>query len=124
MCEYLTSPSRQRPRSIGKATSFTLNSVAKPGFIRLSSEDDPCCAYVQFVGVDPDPRDTGGGLFDLPIALARSPLGCQQAQCLTSPVNSGSAAFHTAMGFTAEFVADYDGAGESRLKLTRSLALK
>ena len=89
----------------------------------FQSEADPACAYIHFVVVDPGLRGTGVGrlLYEWFFARARA-LGCQRVECVTSPINTSSAAFHRALGFDAEFVADYDGPGESRLKLTRTLA--
>ena len=91
----------------------------------FQSEADSACAYIHFVGVDPDLRGTGVGrsLYEWFFARART-LGCQRVQCVTSPVNTPSAAFHRALGFDAELVADYDGPGEPRLKLTRTLVLE
>jgi predicted GNAT superfamily acetyltransferase len=43
-------------------------------------------------------------------------------RCVTSPANEGSVAFHTALGFTANRVAeDYDGPGEDRVLLVKQL---
>ena len=99
---------------------------APGGFLcGFQSEADPACAYIHFVGVDPELRGTGVGrsLYEWFFVRARA-LGCQRVQCVTSPVNTRSAAFHRALGFEAELVADYDGPGESRLKLTRTIALE
>lgn len=39
---------------------------------------------------------------------------------MTAPVNTSSIAFHRAMGFEDEIVADYDGPGEDRVVFTRT----
>lgn len=81
------------------------------GFRSQTFQDE---AYVHFVGVDPGRR--GGGLgrelyerfFD-----AIAPRGTVRA--VTSPANERSIAFHRAIGFEVEAVAeDYDGRGAAR----------
>jgi len=83
-------------------TSFVL--VETPqiiGFlVGFQSQSQPQVAYIHFVGVDPEHRGKG---------LARSlylhffdsmhSRGCAEVQCITSPVNKPSIAFHEAMGF-------------------------
>ncbi|HZU13305.1 MAG TPA: GNAT family N-acetyltransferase [Chloroflexota bacterium] len=101
------------------------------GFI---SQTDPRQAYIHFVGVDPRYRGMGLGrqlytrLFDT--AGAR---GCSEVCCVTSPVNTGSIAFHRRMGFDpllgdAEINGipvhrDYDGPGEDRVVFRRPLTV-
>jgi RimJ/RimL family protein N-acetyltransferase len=42
--------------------------------------------------------------------------------CVTSPKNTGSIAFHTRLGFEVEAeVEGYDGSGESRVLLAKTL---
>ena len=44
-------------------------------------------------------------------------------RCVTSPVNEESVAFHEALGFEVERVAqDYDGPGEDRVLFAKRLA--
>jgi hypothetical protein len=44
-------------------------------------------------------------------------------RCVTSPANEGSLAFHRALGFEVDKVAeDYDGPGEDRALLVKLLA--
>lgn len=44
-------------------------------------------------------------------------------RCVTSPVNQGSVAFHKALGFEVEKLAeDYDGPGEDRVLFVKRLA--
>ncbi len=58
-------------------------------------------AYIHFVGVDPSARGRGIGrlLYEAFFAAARA-AGRTSATAITSPVNTGSVAFHRAMGFT------------------------
>jgi predicted GNAT superfamily acetyltransferase len=83
-------------------TSFALVEETNiVGFlIGFKSQSQPNIAYVHFVGVDPAYRGKG---------LARSLylrffdtvqlMGCNEVQCITSPVNKTSIQFHAAMGF-------------------------
>ena len=99
------------------------------GFV---SQTDPKQAYIHFVGVDPNERARGLGraLYEHFFHVVQS-LGCASVTCVTSPVNSGSIAFHRHLGFdvvpgNAEqnntFVhTDYDGLGKSRIIFQRSL---
>lgn len=69
--------------------------------IGFQSQTAPNIGYIHFVGVDPVLRKHG---------LARrlyhtfftslATLGCTEVRCITSPVNTGSVAFHRQMGFT------------------------
>ena len=73
----------------------------------------PAEAYIHFVGVSPDHRRSGLGqrLYEAFFDLARAE-GRRVVRSVTSPVNSGSIAFHRRLGFTAsEPVPDYDGPG-------------
>jgi GNAT superfamily N-acetyltransferase/catechol 2,3-dioxygenase-like lactoylglutathione lyase family enzyme len=90
--------------------------------VGLVSRTDPTAAYIHFVGVDPEARGTGVGrrLYEWFFERAAS-LGCSSVGCVTSPLNTGSRAFHSAMGFTEEQVEDYDGLGEPRMKFRREL---
>lgn len=89
------------------------------GFV---SETDPADAYIHFVGVHPDERGTGVGrrLYERFFAEVTA-LGCARVNCVTGPVNTGSVAFHTAMGFSSKVVADYDGRGNDRVVFERRL---
>jgi ribosomal protein S18 acetylase RimI-like enzyme len=67
------------------------------GFV---SQTMPTIGYIHLIGVAPDVRKLGyGGLlyerfFDLAAVH-----GCTEVQCITPPINSGSIAFHTQLGF-------------------------
>jgi predicted GNAT superfamily acetyltransferase len=90
------------------------------GFLSQSAPDE---AYVHFVGVSPSERGTGLGreLYERFFAAARAQ-GRTRVRCVTSPVNSGSLAFHAALGFEpGPQQADYDGPGEDRVVLSRML---
>ncbi len=87
------------------------------------SAAEPEAAYVHFVGVDPAERGTGLGreLYERFFELARAN-GRTRVSCVTSPANSGSLAFHAAIGFqVGPPQAGYDGPGEDRVVFTRSL---
>ena len=99
------------------------------GFI---SATNPQLAYIHFVGVDPASRgrDVGRRLYEDFMDAVRL-AGCQEVQAVTSPINSGSIAFHRRMGFEIEpgdamtdnvvFTRDYDGPGEDRVRFRRRL---
>jgi ribosomal protein S18 acetylase RimI-like enzyme len=90
------------------------------GFV---SQTDPAEAYVHFVGIDPERRGEGLGrrLYERFFDAARQQ-GCRTVHCVTSPANELSLAFHQALGFEIERVAeDYDGPGEDRVLLVHRL---
>ena len=91
--------------------------------IGFLSAAEPATAYIHFVGVDPAARRTGLGA-----ALYRrfiddvSRAGATTVRAVTSPINTPSIAFHTALGFTVSPVRpDYDGPGHDRVCFTRTL---
>lgn len=90
------------------------------GFLSQTEQDT---AYVHFVGVAPAERGSGLGreLYERFFDAARVN-GRSIVRCVTSPENAASLAFHDALGFEREGVAeDYDGAGSSRVLLARRL---
>ena len=90
------------------------------GFLSQTEDDT---AYVHFVGVAPDERGSGLGreLYEQFFGAARRS-GRSLVRCVTSPQNALSLAFHEALGFEQEGVAeDYDGAGNSRVLLAKRL---
>ncbi len=91
--------------------------------IGFLSQTDPREAYVHFVGVDPKQRGSGLGreLYERFFAAAREH-GREVVRCVTSPANTVSIAFHEALGFTVDRVAeDYDGPGEDRVLFVKRL---
>lgn len=68
------------------------------GFLCADHADE---AYVHFAGVAPEWRRTGlaGDLYRRFFALAREN-GRTAVRAVTAPVNTGSIAFHTALGFS------------------------
>jgi ribosomal protein S18 acetylase RimI-like enzyme len=90
------------------------------GFLSQTFPDE---AYVHFVGVAPAHRRAGLAreLYERFFAAARAQ-GRATVRCVTSPVNTGSVAFHRRLGFEADAeVEDYDGSGESRVLLRKTL---
>jgi predicted GNAT superfamily acetyltransferase len=89
------------------------------GFLSHSRPDE---AYVHLVGIRPDLRGSGLGrdLYERFFELARA-AGRTAVTCITSPVNEGSIAFHTAMGFGSELVPDHSGPGRDRVVFRRPL---
>ena len=90
------------------------------GFV---SQSEPEAAYVHFVGVSPLERGSGLGreLYERFFEVARA-RGRRTVSCVTSPANAGSLAFHHAIGFEpSPPQAGYDGPGEDRVVLTRSI---
>jgi ribosomal protein S18 acetylase RimI-like enzyme len=89
---------------------------------RSQTHDDE--AYVHFVGVDPSRRGSGLGraLYER-FFEAVAPRTVVRA--VTSPVNERSVAFHRAIGFEIDRVdEDYDGRGEARVLLVKTLISK
>lgn len=87
------------------------------------SQTHPEQAYCHFVGVSPAHRKTGlaSELYECLFEAARA-AGRTSVHCVTSPKNAGSIAFHTRIGFDIEAEVDgYDGSGESRVLLAKSL---
>jgi predicted GNAT superfamily acetyltransferase len=90
------------------------------GFLSQTNADE---AYVHFVGVAPEERGSGVGraLYETFFDAARKN-GRRVVRCVTSPSNEESVAFHRALGFEVDRVAgDYDGPGEDRVLLLRTL---
>jgi ribosomal protein S18 acetylase RimI-like enzyme len=90
------------------------------GFLSQTADDE---AYIHFVGIDPDARGEGLGrtLYERFFEEVRSQ-GRTVVRCVTSPVNTGSVAFHEGMGFEVDrVVPDYDGPGEDRVLLVKRL---
>ncbi|HEX6705622.1 MAG TPA: GNAT family N-acetyltransferase [Albitalea sp.] len=125
------------PRLFFEHFNSTSFAIGPPGalhafLVGFVSQSQPGLAYIHFVGVDPAQRGHG---------LARSmyerffgtvgALGCTQVQCITSPVNTGSIAFHRRMGFEllpgdgevdgVPVVLDHGGPGQPRVRFRKVL---
>lgn len=112
--------------------ALEMDQQVKGFLIGFVSQTRPTIAYIHLVGVAPDVRKRGfGGLlyerfFDLAAAY-----DCTEVQCITTPFNSGSIAFHTQLGFelidTGDDIdgipvkLDYAGPGEHRVLLRKQL---
>ena len=91
------------------------------GFLSQTADDE---AYIHFVGVTPEDRGEGLGrtLYERFFEEAHAN-GRTVVRCVTSPLNQGSLAFHQALGFEVERIAeDYDGPGEDRALLVKRLS--
>src|SRR5215212_2268868 len=89
------------------------------GFIvGFRSQSNPEQAYVHFVGVDPESRGSGLGrrLYERFFDAVRA-MGCSEVQCVTSPTNRRSVAFHQSIDFEiVDTARNYDGPGEDRVR--------
>jgi ribosomal protein S18 acetylase RimI-like enzyme len=91
--------------------------------IGILSPSQPDRAYIHFVGVCPAARSRGLArqLYEEFFVLARTD-GRRVVNAITAPVNSGSIAFHRALGFTVSGpVADYEGPGRDYMLFERRL---
>lgn len=99
------------------------------GFMSQSRRGE---AYIHFVGVDPASRGQGlGRALYRAFFKAAADRGAHVVRAVTSPMNTGSLAFHRAMGFRvgeadeeageASVLRDYAGPGQHRLVFSRSL---
>jgi ribosomal protein S18 acetylase RimI-like enzyme len=90
------------------------------GFI---SQSRPNEAYIHFVGVHPDYRNRGLArhLYEEFFRKVRQS-GCDTVRCITSPINEGSIAFHTRMGFSATLATEYAGPGQDRVLFTKTIS--
>jgi GNAT superfamily N-acetyltransferase len=78
--------------------------------------------YVHFIATRDDARGTGlGRRLHEEFAKLAAAQGATRLKAITSLVNTNSVAFHTSIGFQAEVVDDYAGAGEPRVVFTRDL---
>lgn len=117
-----------------RQTSFVAeeNGAIRGFVVGFRSQTHPEQSYIHYVGIDPAMRGSGLGrtLYETFFEAARA-LGCNEVQCVTSPINDRSIAFHRAMGFEmlagdAEIggvpvFTDYDGHGGSRVRFRRPL---
>lgn len=116
-------------------TSFVIGEVnqLQAFLIGFVSQTDRHIAYIHFVGVHPSCRAQGLGrrLYEHFFRVV-SALGCTEVRCITSPVNTGSVAFHRSMGFQLRpgtgqvngipVQLDHEGEGQPRVQFWRALA--
>jgi len=91
--------------------------------VAFMSPSRPDEAYIHFLGVDPQHRGAGIArrLYEDFFALAAR-AGRARVSAITSPVNTGSIAFHERMGFTARGpIADYNQPGTAHVVFERQL---
>ena len=104
-------------------TSFVAeDDGALAGFLcGFRSQTFPDEAYIHFVGVSPDHRGRGVGrlLYERFFAVARAH-SRSVVRCVTAPINQRSVAFHRALGFQVDEVAEgYDGRGGDRVLMSK-----
>jgi ribosomal protein S18 acetylase RimI-like enzyme len=99
------------------------------GFLSQSQPDE---AYIHFVGVHPDYRkqQLGKTLYELFFETVRRH-NRTIVRCITSPVNTGSIAYHTRLGFQIEpqetqkdglsYDPDHDGLSEPRVHFIKRI---
>jgi predicted GNAT superfamily acetyltransferase len=115
-------------------TSFVMgqSGTVQAFLIGFQSQSQPNMAYIHFVGVNPASRSRGlGRQLYLRFFNAALALGCTEVQCITSPVNTGSIAFHRKLGFrllpgTGDIngipvTLNHAGEGQHRVLFSRSL---
>jgi GNAT superfamily N-acetyltransferase len=115
-------------------TSFFVGARHDPEafLVGLRSQSVPSLGYVHFVGVKPELRGRGlGRMLYLRFFETVAGLGCTSVECITSPVNTGSVAFHQRMGFTLlqsdltvngfPVVPHHGGEGQHRVVFRKSL---
>jgi ribosomal protein S18 acetylase RimI-like enzyme len=91
--------------------------------VGILSPSDTTSAYIHFVGVAPGARKSGlaRALYERFFSLARAD-GRSSVRAVTSPVNAGSIAFHSALGFSVTGpVPGYDGPGRDMMAFERAL---
>jgi ribosomal protein S18 acetylase RimI-like enzyme len=117
-----------------RPSSFALetNGAIEGFVVGFRSQSSPSVGYIHFVGVSPNSRGRGYGrmLYDR-FFEAVAGMGCQEVRCITSPLNSGSIAFHRRMGFEIlpgngkiddlSVVLNHAGKGEHRVLFRKEL---
>jgi GNAT superfamily N-acetyltransferase len=116
-------------------TSFAVGppKSAQAFLIGFQSQSFRRVGYIHFAGVNPAMRGKGfGRLLYENFFKAAATLGCTEVQCITSPINTGSIAFHQKMGFMLHqgngeangipVVLNYAGEGQHRILFRRPLS--
>ncbi|MBG9812322.1 hypothetical protein ABD68_12170 [Bacillus endophyticus] len=100
------------------------------GFLSQSHLNE---AYIHFVGVHPEYRGKGVGrrLYNHFFDVVRQN-GRDTIRCITSPINKGSIAYHTKMGFEIEqgdkefnnvsIHTNYDGVNQNRVLFVKNMS--
>ncbi len=106
-------------------TSFIVerNGELAAFLIGFLSQSESRAAYIHFAGVAPAHRQQGLGraLYERFFEAARA-RGAHEIHCITAPVNTGSIAFHTRLGFVASApLPDYDGPEDDRVAFTKNI---
>jgi ribosomal protein S18 acetylase RimI-like enzyme len=108
---------------------FATSSVAESSgemaafLIAFLSPSQPEDAYIHFVGVHPEHRQSGLArrLYEDFFVLAMA-AGRRRVTAVTSPVNTGSIAFHERLGFTvSEPIMGYNRPGAAHVLFERAL---
>ncbi len=116
-------------------TSFAIGpqTAIEAFLIGFVSQSCPQLAYIHFVGVHPGLRDRGLAslLYEHFFATVQE-RGCSEVQCITSPSNTASIAFHRRQGFElmpgsgeidgVPLALDYAGEGQHRVRFRKVLA--
>ncbi|MDV2682996.1 GNAT family N-acetyltransferase [Alkalihalophilus lindianensis] len=101
--------------------------------IGFPSQTLPKVGYIHFVGIHPKARKEGYAriLYEAFFEKVRE-LGCEKIECITSPVNKGSVAFHKRIGFKIkrgttsvnglQIYQNYDGPGKDRVLFEKELS--
>jgi ribosomal protein S18 acetylase RimI-like enzyme len=117
-----------------RPSSFALetNGAIEGFLVGFRSQSSPSVGYIHFVGVSPSSRGRGYGrmLYER-FFEAVAGMGCQEVRCITSPLNTGSIAFHQRLGFEIlpgngkindfSVVLDHAGKGQHRVLFRKEL---
>lgn len=89
------------------------------GFI---SQTNANVAYIHFVGVNPNYRKQGhaNNLY-IHFTNRVKAMGCKEIHCITTPINTGSIAFHKAMKFEVLLSKNYAGEGQDRIFFSKNI---
>ncbi|KIV59694.1 hypothetical protein TS64_01700 [Aneurinibacillus migulanus] len=89
-------------------------------------------AYIHFIGVHPDywKQNAAKQLYDIVFQKVKQ-CGCTEVHCVTSPINKGSIAFHTKIGFQIQqgdcevngisVMTNYDGRGQDHVLFVKRI---
>lgn len=117
-----------------RPSSFALetNGAIEGFLVGFRSQSLPNVGYIHFVGISPRSRSRGYGrmLYER-FFEAVAAMGCDEVRCITSPINTGSIAFHQRMGFEilpangksgdVPVMLDHAGKGQHRVLFRKQL---